>query len=96
MEHVIELDSNARPVKQRYYPISPAIERLVHGEIDTMLQLGVIEEAPHSPWSSPVVLVRKADKVRLCLDSMKVNSMTVIDPFPLPLIVFLKLNIFHH
>lgn len=85
MEHVIELDSNARPVKQRYYPISPAIERLVHGEIDTMLQLGVIEEAPHSPWSSPVVLVRKADKVRLCLDSMKINSMTVIDAFPLPL-----------
>ncbi|XP_036319800.1 uncharacterized protein LOC118734186 [Rhagoletis pomonella] len=65
MEHVIELEPNARPVKQRWFPISPAVEKLVHAEIDEMLKLGVIEEAPNSPWSSPVVLVRKSNKVRL-------------------------------
>lgn len=84
MEHTIELEPNVRPIKQRYFPISPAIEKLVHSEIDEMLKLGVIEEAPNSPWSSPVVLVRKADKVRLCLDSRKVNSITIKDAYPLP------------
>lgn len=67
MKHEIELEPNSRPMKQRYFPISPAIERIVHNEIDEMLRLGVIEETPpNSPWSSPVVLVRKSEKVRLC------------------------------
>lgn len=84
MEHVIELEGNVRPVKQRYFPVSPAIEKLIHAEIDSMLELDIIEEAPHSPWSSPIVLIRKGEKVRLCLDSRKVNSFTIKDAYPLP------------
>jgi len=84
IEHEILIDPKVRPIKQRYFPISPAIEKLVHQEVDEMLKLGVIEEAPNSPWSSPVVLVRKSNKVRLCLDSRKVNSITVKDAYPLP------------
>lgn len=83
-QYEIELEPNVRPIKQRYFPISPAIEKLVHKEIDEMLALGVIEEAPNSPWSSPVVLVKKPNKVRLCLDSRKVNKVTVKDAYPLP------------
>ncbi|XP_023159122.1 uncharacterized protein LOC101459516 [Ceratitis capitata] len=84
MEYAIELEPNVRPIKQRYFPISPAVEKLVHAEIDEMIKLSVIEEAPNSPWSSPVVLVKKPNKVRLCLDSRKINSVTVKDAYPLP------------
>lgn len=38
-----------------------------------MLDLGVIEESKSS-WSSPVVLVQKPGKVRLCIDSRKLND----------------------
>jgi len=86
MQHKIELIENTKPIKQRYFPVSPAIEKLIHAEIDEMLRLNVIEEAPHSPWSSPIVLIRKNDKVRLCLDSRKVNLFTIKDAYPLPLI----------
>jgi len=83
-EHRIELVSEARPIKQRYFPVSPAIEKIIHQEIDEMLRLKVIEPAPESPWSSPMVLIRKPGKVRLCLDSRKINSLTKKDAYPLP------------
>lgn len=34
---------DAKPVKQRFYPVSPAVEKLMYKEVDRMLDLGVIE-----------------------------------------------------
>lgn len=82
LSHVIEV-GNSTPIKQRHFPVSPAIEKLIYTELDRMLALDVIEES-ESPWSSPIVLVRKPGKIRLCLDSRKVNSVTVKDAYPLP------------
>lgn len=83
IEHVIDVGSN-KPIKQRFYPVSPAIQDLMYAELDRMLELGVIEESMSS-WNSPVVLVRKpGGKIRLCLDSRKLNSITVKDAYPLP------------
>jgi len=48
-----------------------------------MLGLGVIEES-NSSWSSPVTLVQKGPKNRLCLDARKVYSRTIKDAYPLP------------
>jgi len=57
--HIIEV------IKQRHYPISPAKQKLVYAELDRMLGLSVIEES-NSSWSSPVTLVQKGPKNRLC------------------------------
>jgi len=48
-----------------------------------MLGQGVIEES-NSSWSSPVTVVQKGTKNRLCLDARKVNSRTIKDGYPLP------------
>lgn len=83
VKHVIDVGDN-KPIKQRHYPISPAVQKLVYEELDRMLALDVIEES-HSSWNSPVVLVRKPNgKSRLCLDARKINSVTVTDAYPLP------------
>lgn len=82
-EHVIEVTDENTPIKQRYYPISPAIQKLMYDELDRMIGLGVIEES-NSAWSSPVTLVCKPGKNRLCLDARKVNERTVKDAYPLP------------
>lgn len=74
MEHVIDT-GDAVPIKQRHYPVSPAVQAMMYVELDRMIDLGVIEESS-SPWSSPVVLVRKPGKNRLCLDFRKVNQVT--------------------
>jgi hypothetical protein len=52
--------------------------------LDDMRRHGVIEESD-SPWSSPVVLVRKKNgELRFCMDYRKLNDVTKKDYFPLP------------
>lgn len=47
---------------------------------------GVIQLS-RSPWASPIVLVAKKDRnTHLCVDCRKLNAVTNIDIFPLPLI----------
>ena len=85
LEHKIEVLPGTKPIKQRYFSVSPAVEKRIHEEIDRMLQLGVIEPAPPTcSWSSPIACVQKEGKFRLCLDSRKLNSVTVRDAYPQP------------
>lgn len=80
--HVIEVMNEVIPVKQRHYPVSPAIQKLLFDELDRMIALGNIELS-NSSWSSPVTLVRKETKNRVCLDARKVNARTIKDAYPL-------------
>lgn len=81
-EHEIDT-GDAKPIKQRHYPVSPAVQKLLYEELDRLLSMGIIEES-NSPWSSPVVLVRKPGKNRMCLDYRKVNQKTKKSAYPLP------------
>lgn len=82
IQHRIDTES-AEPINSKHYPVSPKVQELMYEELDRMLRLGVIEEA-ESPWNSPVVLVRKPGKNRLCLDSRKLNSVTKKLAYALP------------
>ena len=81
LEHTIDT-GDAEPIKQRHYPISPAVQKLMYEELDRMLELGLIEKSS-SAWSSPVVLVQKPGKNRLCLDYRKVNAKTKGNAYPM-------------
>ncbi|KAM8702658.1 hypothetical protein ACLKA7_000788 [Drosophila subpalustris] len=72
-----------KPVKDRHYPLSPAMQQVVWDEVDKMLAIGVIEES-NSPWSNRTTVVRRPDKNRFCLDARKLNALTVKDAYPLP------------
>lgn len=74
---------DAKPICQRHWPYSPAMQKIINDEIDRMLSLDVIEESV-SPWSSPLVLVQKPGKNRVCLDARKVNAVTKKMAYPLP------------
>ena len=80
--HKIELIEGAVPVKDRHYPISPAVQEIVFKEIDEMLGLDVIKVS-ESPWSNRTTVVRKPGKNRFCLDARKLNERTKKDAYPL-------------
>ncbi|GBP16026.1 Retrovirus-related Pol polyprotein from transposon 297 [Eumeta japonica] len=82
VEHHIDT-GDAPPIKCKHYPLSPPRQVEVYKELDRLLEMGVIEES-NSPWCFPIVNVRKPGKVRLCLDSRKLNAITKKDSYPLP------------
>lgn len=79
------LDTNNHPpIRQRPYNVNPRMQSIINEEVDKMLSEGVIEPS-NSPWSNPVVLVKKPDNsYRFCLDFRKLNEVTVKDAYPLP------------
>ena len=58
---------------------------MVRSELKKVLSDGMIEHSS-SPWSSPIVPVKKPDcTVRICIDFRKVNAVTQPDPYCMPL-----------
>jgi hypothetical protein len=56
----------------------------VSGILDEKQRRGIIGESD-SPWSFPVVLVRKKNgELRFCVDYRRLNNLTKKDCFPLP------------
>ena len=71
------------PVRQPPRRLPPCQREEVQKLVDDMLTRGVVEPA-HSPWSSPIVLVKKDGSTRFCVDFRKVNAHTKKDAHPLP------------
>ena len=75
---------DALPIRQHPYRMNPEKTALVDKEIQYMLQNGLIKHS-NSPWSSPVVLVKKDhDQYRLCFDYRKLNNVSKPDNYPIP------------
>lgn len=83
-EHVIHTTSP--PIKQRYYPVNPVMQKQIDQELDAMLKNDIVEPSD-SGWASPILLVKKKDgSYRFCVDYRKLNSVTLPDSYPLPYI----------
>ena len=73
-----------RPIHTPPYRKSNKDQETLNTETQKLLEKGIIEHST-SPWSSPVVLVKKKDgSTRFCVDYRKLNQITVKDAFPLP------------
>uniref|UniRef100_A0A5S6Q481 Reverse transcriptase n=1 Tax=Trichuris muris TaxID=70415 RepID=A0A5S6Q481_TRIMR len=75
---------NAKPVRVPPRRIPYARRQEVKTLVNQMLQEGIVEPAC-SPWSAPIVLVRKKDgSQRLCVDYRQLNAVTEKDAQPMP------------
>ncbi|GBM73771.1 Transposon Ty3-I Gag-Pol polyprotein [Araneus ventricosus] len=83
VKHRIETSDNA-PIKQRPYRTSATERRAIENEVQRMLKEDVIQPSD-SPWSSPVVLVKKKNgEWRFCVDYRRLKKITKKDVYPLP------------
>lgn len=74
----------ADPIHQQPYPSAFKQRELLQTEVTEMLKDEVIEPSS-SPWSSPVILVKKKDgSYRFCVNYRKLNNVTIKDVYPLP------------
>lgn len=85
-DHKIPLIAGANPVNIRPYRHPPNQKDAIELMVKELLDAGVIR-ASHSPFSSPIVMVKKKDgSWRMCVDYRQLNKSTVKDKFPIPVI----------
>lgn len=85
-DHAIPLVPGAVPVNARPYHYSPQHKTEIEQQVKQLLEARLITHS-HSPFASPVLLVKKKDGTwRLCIDYRKLNDLTIKNRFPMPLI----------
>ena len=78
--------STDKPVYLPHRTIPRQLQGEVHKCLNTWLHQGIIRPS-NSPYASQVVLVqKKTEEIRICVDYRKLNSITIRDAFPLPCI----------
>lgn len=85
-EFEIRLRDPNKLVQRRPYRLAPAEREIVRAKMEQLLNANIIRPSS-SPYSSPILLVKKKDGTdRVCVDFRELNSNTVADNYPLPLI----------
>jgi len=68
---------------KRYYPKNPKVQGEINARVDELLQMGYIEH------SKSVMVKKKTDKWRLCVDFRKINAKSIKDAYPMPRINYI-------
>lgn len=79
----IPLRPGSKEISLPPFPSSPAKREVMDKQMDTWIQLGVIEPSV-SPWGAPGFIVYRNGKPRMVIDYRKLNELTIPDEFPLP------------
>lgn len=82
-EHSIDTGTH-RPIHIPLYRYSQIEMEVIEAEVQKMLALGIIQPSV-SPWcASPVAVLKKDGKWRICIDYRELNKITKKDMFPMP------------
>ncbi|KAJ4753527.1 polyprotein [Rhynchospora pubera] len=86
IDHQIPLKSDAMSVNIRPHRFSHFQKLEIEKIVEELLESGYIR-ASTSPFASPILLVKKKDQTwRLCVDYRKLNDNTIKNKFPIPII----------
>ena len=85
--HKLNVAPSAKPVKQKVRRFHPDRYSIIQVEVDNLLQNKFIRVVKYPEWLANVVVVpKKGNKWRVCVDYTDLNDACTKDSFPLPLI----------
>lgn len=85
-DHSITLLPDTNPVSMQPYIYAYHHKDKIERQVEELLTEGIIRHSI-SPFSSPIILVKKKDDSwRMCVDFRALNKVTVLDKYPIPTI----------
>ena len=84
-EHRLRVDPKVKPVKEHLRQSAVQKRKAISKEVARLLAAEFIREIYHSEWLANVVMVpKKDDSLRMCIDFKHINRACPKDHFPLP------------
>ena len=84
-EHNLNIDPKFKPVKQFLRRFNEEWRKAIGEEVARLLAAGLIVEVFHPEWlPNPVLVLKKNDTWRMCVDYPDLNKACPADPFALP------------
>ena len=85
IEHSLNVSKTARPIKQKLRWFARDQKKAIGVELTWLLAAGFIKEVYHPDWlSNPVLVRKKNNEWRMCVDCTDLNKYCPKDPFGLP------------
>ena len=83
--HRLNVATSAKPVRQKMRRFHPDRHLVIQTEVDNLLQNGFLRAVKYPEWLANVVVVpKKGNKWRVCVDYTDLNDACPKDSFPLP------------
>ena len=83
--HRLNFAPSAKPVRQKVRPFHPDRHLVIQTEVDNLLLNGFIRAVKYPEWLANVVVIpKKGNKWRECVDYTDLNDACPKDSFPLP------------
>jgi hypothetical protein len=82
---MLPLLPSGTPINARPYHYSPMHKTKIEKQVQQLLPASLIVHS-HSPFASPVLLVKKDGSWRFYVDYRKLNDLTIKNRFPMPVI----------
>ena len=90
----LELKEDARPYHAKAYPVPKCHEATLKAEVERLCQIGVLKRVNRSEWAAPSFIIPKKDgTVRFINDFRELNKRIRRQPYPIPHIQDMLLNL---
>ena len=83
--HSLKINLAFPPIHQKQIRFTPERNNAINDEVDRLLEIGAIEESFYPVWlCNPVVVPKKNEKLRICMDFTHLNKACPKDSYHLP------------